>query len=142
MTTTTPRSISRASVPGRFGELVQTLPPRRIADEIGYENVIAFMDKLLARPKLTKGQQEFFETWAVLIDAYESENHAIDESGRSPIDVLKHLLEENDMSASDLGRLLGNRALGSKVLRGERQLSKAHIRTLCDRFNVRADLFL
>jgi len=136
------KSISHAKIPGRFGELVRMLPPRRIVDEIKYENVIEFMDKVLARPKLTKGQQEFFETWAVLIDAYESENHSVDDSHRSPIDILKHLLEANDMSASDLGRLLGNRALGSKILRGDRELSKANIRALSDHFKVRSDLFL
>jgi hypothetical protein len=28
------------------------------------------MDKLLARPKLSKGQTEFFETWSILIGGY------------------------------------------------------------------------
>jgi antitoxin component HigA of HigAB toxin-antitoxin module len=46
------------------------------------------------------------------------------------------------MNASDLSRLLGEPALGSKILNGNRELSKAHIRTLADRFKVRADLFL
>jgi antitoxin component HigA of HigAB toxin-antitoxin module len=58
------------------------------------------------------------------------------------LDLLKFLLEENSMNASDLGRLLGNRQLGSAVLRGNRQLSKTHIRKLCERFRVSADLFL
>ena len=46
------------------------------------------------------------------------------------------------MTASALGGLLGNRSIGSKLLRGERELSKAHIRRLCERFKVSADLFL
>jgi len=55
---------------------------------------------------------------------------------------LQYLCEQNDMPASALGELLGNRSLGSKVLRGERQLSKEHIRKRCDRFSVSSDLFL
>jgi HTH-type transcriptional regulator/antitoxin HigA len=118
------------------------LPPHVIRDENDYDNVIEFMDKLLARQKLTRGQTEFFETWSVLIGAYEDEHHAIDTSDISGLDSLKHLLEQNKMTASDLGLLLGNRSLGSKILRGERELSKTHLRILADRFKVDAGLFL
>ena len=44
------------------------------------------------------------------------------------MDLLKHLLEQRRQTASDLGRLLGDRALGAKILNGTRELSKAHIR--------------
>jgi HTH-type transcriptional regulator/antitoxin HigA len=100
------------------------------------------LNKLLARPKLTKGQTEFFETWSVLVAAYEAERFAIDSDGVYGLELLKHLLAENDMTASDLGEILGNRSLGSKILRGERQLSKAHIRILAERFEVAPGLFL
>ena len=46
------------------------------------------------------------------------------------------------MSVSDLGRLLGQRELGSKILRGDRELSKAHIRTLANHFRVTAAMFI
>ena len=46
------------------------------------------------------------------------------------------------MTASDLGRMLGDRSLGSRVLNGRRRLSKEHIKILCGRFKVSADLFL
>jgi antitoxin component HigA of HigAB toxin-antitoxin module len=52
------------------------------------------------------------------------------------------MLQERGMNASDLGRPLGNRGLGSAILRGERQLSKAHIRVLADYFKVSTDLFI
>jgi HTH-type transcriptional regulator/antitoxin HigA len=136
------KAITAKSMPGRFTELVALLPPHVIRDENDYDNVIEFMDKLLARPQLTKGQTEFFETWSVLIGAYEDEHHAIDTSHISGLDALKYLMEHNDMTASDLGLLLGNRSLGSKILRGDRELSKAHLRILADRFKVDAGLFL
>lgn len=40
-----------------------------------------------------------------------------------------------------LGRVLGDRALGSKVLRGERELSKAAMVRLGEFFHVRPALF-
>lgn len=49
---------------------------------------------------------------------------------------LRALMNAAEMNASDLGRLLGNRALGNKLLRGERQLPKTHIRRLADHFAV------
>ena len=54
----------------------------------------------------------------------------------------RRILAEQGLSGSDLGRLLGSRPLGSAVLRGERELSKAHIRTLAEHFKVSTDLFL
>src|SRR3990172_3967317 len=120
------KAINAKKMPGRFLDLVTLLPPHVIRDEADYDNVIEFMDKLLARPKLTKGQTEFFETWTVLIGAYEDVHHAIDTSDISGLDSLKYLLEQSGMNASDLGNLLGNRSLGSKILRGERELSKTH----------------
>jgi antitoxin component HigA of HigAB toxin-antitoxin module len=137
MTALTPRDI-----PGRFIDLVAMLPPHVIRDETDYDAVIDLLDKLLARPKLTKGQSEFFETWSVLVSAYERDHHSIDSTEITGLDALRHLIEENEMTASDLGELLGNRSLGSKILRAERELSKTHLRILADCFNVDAGLFL
>jgi antitoxin component HigA of HigAB toxin-antitoxin module len=47
------------------------------------------------------------------------------------------LLEQHELSAADLSRILGSdRSLGPKLLRGERRLTVGHIRTLARRFNV------
>jgi len=43
------------------------------------------------------------------------------------VERLRYLVEQSDMSASDLGRLLGNRGLGSVLLAAKRELSKTHI---------------
>jgi len=51
------------------------------------------------------------------------------------------MLKEQSLTGSDLGRLPGNRPLGGAILRGERELSKAHIRILADHFKVSTDLF-
>lgn len=77
-----------------------------------------------------------------LVERYEQEHHRIDLSDLSALDVLTFLLEQNQMNASDLGRLLGNRQLPAAILRGQRQLSKAHIARVCERFKVHAELFL
>jgi hypothetical protein len=87
-------------LPAGFTELVRLLPPQAIHDE----------------------------ALTILFEAYEKEKQRIDTGGLSPLETLRFLLESNDMSGSDLGRLLGSRQLGPKILGGTRQLSKAHIR--------------
>lgn len=124
----TATSRSHFRLPGRFADLVVMLPPRAIADEVDYQNTIEMLDRLTSIARLTKGQKQYLETLSVLVAAYENEYHAIETDDLSPTQALRHLLEANDMNASQLGELLGNRALGSKVLRGERELSKTHCR--------------
>jgi antitoxin component HigA of HigAB toxin-antitoxin module len=45
-------------------------------------------------------------------------------------------MEEHGMNESDLGRLVGDRSLGHRILTGQRGLSKAHIRTLAEHFSL------
>jgi HTH-type transcriptional regulator/antitoxin HigA len=129
-------------LPSNFADLVRLFPPQAIHDDIGYRNTQEIIDRLTSLPKLTAGQAEYLETLTILFEAYENEHERIETSHLSPLDMLRFLLESNGMSGSDLGRLLGNRELGPKILNGSRQLSKAHIRRLSERFKVDAGLFL
>ena len=69
-------------------------------------------------------------------------HHAIDVDDIEPIAILRSLMDSHGMSASDLGRLLGNRSLGAAILRGDRHLSKANIMKLSQHFAVGPQLFL
>ncbi len=130
-----------SKMPKTFEGLCRMLPPRPIRDETDYDNAIEMLDSLVGF-ELNKDQLDYLEVLTTLVGNYEDVHHAIDTSDISGLDSLKYLLEQNNMTASDLGMLLGNRSLGSKILRGERELSKAHLRILADRFKVDAGLFL
>ena len=91
--------------------------------------------------ELTDDQADYLDVLADIIQKYEARHHPVNDRA-TPLSSLKNMLEERDMSASDLGRLLGNRALGSAILRGDRELSKSHIRILADYFKVSTDLFI
>ncbi len=60
----------------------------------------------------------------------------------APLAALKFLVAEHGMTASDLGRLLGNRTTGAAILSGRRSLSKTHIKKLAGHFKVQPGLFL
>jgi HTH-type transcriptional regulator/antitoxin HigA len=135
------RSMLTEQLPARFESLVRLYAPRAIHDQSTYEATQELVDALTNLPRRSKGQAEYLDTLSTLMQSYENEVDAIDLEA-TPVEVLRHLLEEHKMTASDLGRLLGERSLGPKVLNGERELSKAHIRVLAKHFELPADVFL
>ena len=93
-------------------------------------------------PRLNAEQQDYLDVLTEFVDEYDKAKK-IRWPKISGLDTLKYLLEENGMSAADLSRILGaSRNLGAMILRGERRLTLAHVRTLAKRFRVSADLFL
>jgi antitoxin component HigA of HigAB toxin-antitoxin module len=136
-------SVSRfKDVPKTFNELNDLHALRPIQDEVDLDNAMELLDKLAVLRKPTKDQGDYLETLTTLVEKYEADNDPIETDDLSVVEILKSLMEGRDMSASDLGRVLGSRELGSVILRGERQLSKAHIMKLAKHFSVSPALFL
>jgi len=128
-------------LPKTYGGLVAVLPPRPIHDDVDLANATEMIDRL-AGFNLSADQEDYLEALSTFVEAYEAERFPIDDSRITPLDALKALLGEHDMTASDLGRLLGNRTLGAAILSGRRNLSKAHIKKLAEHFKVEPGLFL
>ena len=133
----------RAKLPAGFSALVREMPPQAILDEGQYENTLVLIDELMSSGRLTPGQSLYLETLVQLVQAYEAAEHAIGSADLHPLEVLKHLLAENGLNASDLAALLGvHPSLGSKILKGDRALTVDHIRKLAKRFRVGAEVFI
>jgi HTH-type transcriptional regulator/antitoxin HigA len=124
--------------------LVQRFPLVAIRSRAECDAAAAFIAPLAVKGEdgLTAGEADYLYAMSDLIAAYEDAHPVPATVAVDPISVLRFLIDEHGMSASDLGRLLGNRSLGTNILTGKRELSKAHIRTLADRFGVKAGLFL
>lgn len=138
MTTTAHRD----PLPKTFEQLSSLHALRPVKDEVDYDNAVELVDRLAVLASPTQDQADYLGTLTELVGKYDDEHHALDPSQGSPVETLAYLLEANGMNASALGDLLGNRSLGSKILRGERQLSKTHIRLLSERFKVSPAVFL
>lgn len=139
---TTTRTASIEPIPTDYDDLVRLHVPRPIHDDVGLENATEIVDRLAVLDSPTKDQADYLDLLTMTIDAYEADKVNLELARRNPIKILRFLLAENNMSGSDLGRLLGNRTLGHAILRGKRQLSKTHIKRLAKRFKVDAGLFL
>lgn len=128
-------------LPARFDALARIMLPQAIVGETHYTSTLAMIDCLMSQRTLTKGQALYLETLVQLVQAYEAKHHPVDTI--RGIETLKHLLEENHLTAADLSRLLGVHAsMGSKILKGERSLTVDHIVALAERFAVRPDVFI
>lgn len=120
--------------------LVDYYPLQPIHKQADYKKAIRAAAELVGR-KLSAVQGQYLESLSILIENYEDDHFRIDENW-SPLEAVRFLVEENGMNASDLGTLLGDRSLGTRILKGQRDLSKAHIRKLADRFSVSPALFI
>lgn len=130
------------SIPDTYRELAEILIPRPIHNGREYKRAVKIIGELAPRDDLNRDQEDYLEALSVFVEAYEEAHHPIGLIPITPLEGLKLLLEESGMNASDLGRLLGNRALGSAILRGERGLSKANILRLADHFKIDPGYFL
>jgi HTH-type transcriptional regulator/antitoxin HigA len=129
------------AMPKDYDGLCKLHIPRPIRDKVDFENVVEITDAM-AGHKLTADQDDYFDLLSRLIEDYEQE-HGLSVPKVSGVDALRHLLDEHDMNATDLARLLDvHRTLGAMILRGERQLTLSHVQKLSNHFGVSADLFL
>ncbi len=129
------------NLPKTYRALVALLPPRPIRDEVELRNTLEVIDRM-AGFKLNADQEDYLEAISTFVEAYEAAQFPAGEFQLTALDAVKALLAEHNMTASDLGRLLGNRTLGAAILSGRRALSKAHVKTLAEHFKVEPGLFL
>ena len=129
------RTLTHDDIPESYAELVGLFMPRPLHDDVDYRNALATLDAM-AGFEMNADQQDYFEAIATFVEKYEAEHHAIDEMKMTPVELLQSIIDEHGMTKSDLGQLLGDRSLGHRILTGQRELSKAHIRILAERFSL------
>ena len=135
------RTLTHDDIPASYAELAALCLPRPLHDEVDYRNALHVLDAM-AGFEMNADQEDYFEAISTFVEKYETVHHAIARADLSPVELLRGLIDEHGMSESDLGRLLGDRSLGHRILTGERELSKAHIRTLADHFAVEPSVLL
>ena len=125
-----------AALPKDYLGLCQQYVPRPLHDATDYTAARQAIEPLLGFEGLLNADQaDYLEAVSSFIEAYDQER--VKWPKGTALDTLKFLLEQHELSATDLSRILGSdRSLGPKLLRGERRLTVDHIRTLARRFNV------
>jgi HTH-type transcriptional regulator/antitoxin HigA len=125
-------------------KLVRQFPLRPLRSKHDYDAAIGVLKALVARADdgLSPGETDYADALSQFVGSYESAHYAIPHQLRTPLERLKYLMQQHAMKSGDLGKLLGSGpGHASLILNGKRELSKANIRTLADRFKVSAALF-
>lgn len=122
--------------------LCQHYVPRPLHDAADYAAARQAIEPFLGfENRLNADQVDYLEAVSSFIEAYDRAR--VKWPKGTPLDTLKFLLEQHELSAADLSRILGSdRSLGPKLLRGERRLTVGHIRTLARHFSVEPGVLL
>ncbi len=129
------RTLTHDDIPDSYAELVDLLMPRPLHDDVDYRNALGILDAM-AGFEMNADQEDYFEAIATFVEKHETGHHPITDEKITPVELLRSLVDEHGMTESDLGRLLGDRSLGHRILSGEREVSKAHIRILAEHFSL------
>ncbi|WP_163837003.1 helix-turn-helix domain-containing protein [Spartinivicinus ruber] len=123
-------------------------PYLHIVDEEHYEDALALVEELLEEvsdnpddPKNT-----LIDMLSKSIGEYEDKDEALAKfekkahKGPADIAMLRLIIDQHQLTLSDFPEI-GDKTLMSKILKGERNLTKQHIIALSNRFGISPGLF-
>jgi HTH-type transcriptional regulator / antitoxin HigA len=113
--------------------------PTPIRSERQYEEYLEVLARLADKSDATAEEEKYAEVLVTLIDAYENRHHQIADA--SPVEVLRALMEANNLRQKDLVEIFGSESIVFEVLRKKRQLNKTHITRLSKQFHVSPAVF-
>jgi HTH-type transcriptional regulator/antitoxin HigA len=127
-----------------FLDLVRAFPLKPIRSEADHDAANRTLQRLAgSKPedRFTTGERDYLEALTILVRDYQQRRKSGEYSRLKPVEILRHLMEENRMTVTDLGHVIGSRTAASMILHEKRSPSKLHILRLADRFRVNPSLF-
>jgi antitoxin component HigA of HigAB toxin-antitoxin module len=124
-----------------YTKLVNVYPLLPIKTETQHTSCITMLEKLMddfeeCHNKEEKSQvKDYITSLKILIKDYESKikRHPADFKA---VDVLKFLMEQNNLTQEDFENELGTQSTVSKILNGNQDLKVVHVERLAKRFKV------
>ena len=106
-----------------------------------YNRLVNLLDSLIDEVgnNETHPLASLMETIGSLVETYES--RYLNDIKSNPIDALNFLMEEHDLTQSDL-KEIGSQGVISEILSGKRQLNVRQIKLLSERFSVSPAIFM
>jgi len=119
--------------------LLSSTLPHVIHTEEENQRCIAALEALSHRTNLSGEEERIAELLLLVIEDFEDKNYSLPEV--SPVEIVKHLMDVNDLKQVDMLDIFGSPSVVSEVLSGKRELAKTHIARLSARFNVSPEVF-
>ena len=123
-----------------YAHLLGNALPHVIHSEAENERCTAVLETLLRKQNRSAEEDRLAELLTLLIEEFEEREYALPKKA-GPVDILRHLMEANGLRQADLLDVFGTASVISEVLKGKRELSKAHIAKLSERFCISPALF-
>lgn len=125
----------------QYKRLLTKVMPIPIETEEDNERMLAAVEGLMEKGEnLSTEEGALLRLLATLIEDFETKFYQPEDA--TPLEVLRHLMEERGLKQSDLWELFGSKGIASEVLNGKRSISKTHAKKLAEYFHVPASLFI
>lgn len=123
-----------------YGCLLSKSLPHTIKSEAENEHYTRVLETLDSKPDPTPAETMLAELLTVLIENFEEQHYALRRA--APLESLVELMRANSLKQKDMVDVFGTTSIVSEVLGGKRRLTTGHIKKLCQRFQVPAELFI
>jgi len=126
--------------PKTYAQLLAKYQPKVIETEAENDRTIAIAQELEHKANRTSAEDVILELLVTLIEKFEAEQYPIPQG--TPLSILLHLIEANDIKQESLIGIIGSRGVVSEVINGKRSISKAQAKALAEFFSVDVGLFI
>jgi HTH-type transcriptional regulator/antitoxin HigA len=130
----TPHAVGSGEVRWLYAHL-PPLPIRHAKDHSVYKRVV---EHLMGAGKTQGEFRPYLDAVIHFVDEYESDRFP---ARSTPEDVLRILMEQQNLTQKDLAEEMGGQSVVSAVLTGKRKLTRDHIENLSRRFSVHVGSF-
>lgn len=136
-------SATSAKLDRHYLKLVRQFPLRPIRNKRELDRAMKLAGHLATYDEgtLPPGEQDYLDALTVFVEDYQR-RHPAEMPEVTPLAMLKHLMEEHQMSITDLGGVIGSQSNASLILSGKRTISKRVLRLLSQHFGVAPHVFL
>jgi HTH-type transcriptional regulator/antitoxin HigA len=104
-----------------------------IRNEADYDAALSKIEKLMDAVPGTP-EYDLLEVLSLLVEKYEDDHYVFDLP--SPIEAIKYVMEEENLSPTDLGKIVGGKSMASLILNKKRKLSLNMIRKLSHELKI------
>jgi len=122
-----------------YAELLSRVKPQVVSGDEQNQLYIRRLERLTAQAEITPAEEKLIALLTLLVEEYEARVSPLPDVG--PLDMVRHLMEAQDLRQKDLVDVFGTESIVSEVLNGKRELTKEHIRRLSSRFRVSPSVF-
>jgi HTH-type transcriptional regulator / antitoxin HigA len=120
--------------------LIHAFPPRPIRGDDQHRRAVEVVNGLLDRPELTPDTADYLDVLGLLIADYEDSIY--EHSEFTPVDRLRHLMEEHALTQAELARRAGVAVTSlSDILNAKRRISPKVRAKFAECFGVSATFF-